>query len=386
MPTFTASGHEQAEARFPIAVVSAPSAADSLSFSDFSSAVMNEPRAALPPAEVSWASSAVSLARYAFSTGAALDVGSLASGVRVETTPELILLMITQSAADGELAELAPVELAVPDADVAGAGADVDAAVGVELDDELDELQPATRAPLAASTATAVSEERLDISGTSMGVEWKGRQSHAQTEPRSAIAVITVVDAWALGSVSAFLNAVMNEARAALPTGDFSVAASVVSRDTYPFKAASALAVDSVCSGSSTATTPELMLLMVAQSAVDGLLAEPVEFELATGDADATADADVAGAETVAVADVVDATGAELEDELDEVQPAMRAPLRASTARAGSEERLGISGTSMGVERGVASHEISPTPRRKGHHMPPGGNDTWLTSKPKIKT
>jgi hypothetical protein len=35
----------------------------------------------------------------------------------------------------------------------------------------------------------------------------------------------------------------------------------------------------------------------------------------------------------------------------------MRAPLAASTARTVSDERLDISGTSMGVERIVASHE-----------------------------
>jgi hypothetical protein len=85
--------------------------------------------------------------------------------------------MVTQSAADGLVEELVPVELAgaEADADVAGAETDADAdvagAVGVELDDELDELQPAMRAPLAASTASTVSEGRLDISGTSMGVE-----------------------------------------------------------------------------------------------------------------------------------------------------------------------------------------------------------------------
>jgi hypothetical protein len=133
---------------------------------DFSSDVMNEPRAALPPVEVSLASSAVSLAMYAFKATAALDCDSVCSGVRVETTPALIGEMILQSAADTLVEELAAVELA--EADVAGADAD---AVGVELDDELDELQPAMRAPLAASAARMESDERLDISGTSMGVE-----------------------------------------------------------------------------------------------------------------------------------------------------------------------------------------------------------------------
>jgi hypothetical protein len=117
----------------------------------------------------------LSLARYASRATVALDVGSVCSGVRVEMTPELILLMVAQSAADGLVEELAAVELAgaEADADVAGADAeaDVGATVGVELDDELDELQPAMRAPLAASTARIESDERLDISGTSMGVE-----------------------------------------------------------------------------------------------------------------------------------------------------------------------------------------------------------------------
>jgi hypothetical protein len=89
--------------------------------------------------------------------------------------------MVTQSAADGLVEELSAVELAGAEADVAGAETDADAAadvadaVGVELDDdELDELQPAMREPLAASTASTArmeSDERLDISGTSMGVE-----------------------------------------------------------------------------------------------------------------------------------------------------------------------------------------------------------------------
>jgi hypothetical protein len=159
-----------------------------------------------------------------------------------------------------------------------------------------------------------------------------------------------VVVACASVSVWAFLNAVMNELRAALPAGDVSVASSVVSRVTYPFKAASALDVDSVCSGSRTATTPELILLMVTQSAADGLLEELAAVELAG------AEADVAGAETDADADVADAVGVgvELDDELDELQPAMRAPLAASTARMESDERLDISETSM--ERNGALH------------------------------
>jgi hypothetical protein len=85
------------------------------------------------------------------------------------------LLRVTQSAADGVVEEPAAVELAGAEADVAGAGdetgADVAVAVGVELDDEPDELQPTMRAPLAARTARTVSDERRDISGTSRGVE-----------------------------------------------------------------------------------------------------------------------------------------------------------------------------------------------------------------------
>ena len=131
----------------------------------FSSAAMNEATAALPPGEVSCFAWVVSVAMYALRVAAALDVDSLASGVRVVITPELILLMITQSAADGLLEELVTVELAEAEADVADAdaAADVAEAVGVELDDELEELQPAMRTPLAASTARAESDERLDI-------------------------------------------------------------------------------------------------------------------------------------------------------------------------------------------------------------------------------
>jgi hypothetical protein len=72
---------------------------------------------------------------------------------------------------------------------------------------------------------------------------------------------------------------------------------------------------------------------MVTQSAADGLVEEPAAVELAG----AEAGADVAGAD--AVAGVADAVGAELDDELDELQPAMRAPLAASTARIESDER-----------------------------------------------
>lgn len=186
--------------------------------------------------------------------------------------------------------------------------------------------------------------------------------------------MVTVVVPCAVLSVSAFLNALMNELTAALPAGDVSVACWVVSRATYPFKAAAALAVDSVCSGARTATTPELILLMVTQSAADGLLGELAAVELAD------AEADVAGAETDAVADVADATGAELADELDdEVQPAMSAPLAASTATAESDERLDISRTSMGVERQLRAQRgggQGKYPRQFG--MDPRSHDDML--------
>jgi hypothetical protein len=157
----------QAEERLLIAVSRPGVACAGVSLLAFSSAAMNEATAALPPGEVSCFAWVLSVAMYALRVAAALDVDSLASGVRVVMTPELILLMITQSAADGLAEELAAVEVAA-DADVAGAEADV---AGVELDDELDELQPAMRAPLATSTARAESDEPLDISGTSMGVK-----------------------------------------------------------------------------------------------------------------------------------------------------------------------------------------------------------------------
>jgi hypothetical protein len=173
---------------------------------------------------------------------------------------------------------------------------------------------------------------------------------HAQAEERLTIALVTVVDACASVSVWAFLNAMMNEPKAALPADDVSVAALVVSRVTYPFKAASALAGDSVCKGTRTATTPELIWLMVTQSAADGLVEELAEVELAGAEAD-VAGAEVIGADDVAAADVADAVGVELGEELDdELQPAMRAPIAASTARIESEERPDISGISMGGE------------------------------------
>jgi hypothetical protein len=366
----------------PIAVVKPLVAWAGVSVEAFCSAEMNESRAALPPGEVSVASWVVSLARYVFNVAAAWVVDSDCSGVSVEMTPELILLIVTQSAADGLVPELAAVELAGAETD-----ADVAAAVGVELEGELDEEQPAMRAPLAARTARTVSDEPRDISGTSMGAEHKpsrlvpaqvapslpekpaslapdaappgplrGRRKpdgadahgsgHAHAEERLPIAVVRVVVACAWVSVRDFPSAATNEPRAALPAGEVSVASSVVSLARYAFNPAVALAVGSVCSGVSVETTPELILLIVTQSAADGLLAEL-----------AAAEADVAGAETDADADVAAAVGVELDDELDELQPTMRAPLAASPARTVSDERLDISGTSMGVELSVASHE-----------------------------
>jgi hypothetical protein len=153
----------------PIAVVRPGVACAAVSLLAFSSAVTNEATAALPPGEVSWASWVLSLARYAFRVEAALDVDSLCNGSRVVMTPELMLLMIVQSAADGLVEELAAVEVADVTAVGEETGAEVCVGAGGALDDEPDELQPTMRAPPAASTAKAESDERLDISGTSGG-------------------------------------------------------------------------------------------------------------------------------------------------------------------------------------------------------------------------
>src|ERR1700722_7347233 len=172
------SGHEHAEARLPIAVVRPGVACAAVSLLAFLSAVTNEATAALPAGEVSWACWVLSLARYALRVAAALDGDSLSSGSRVVMTPELMLLMIVQSAADGLVEELAAVEVA----DVTPVGEETGVevvAVGVELDDELDE-QPAMRAPLAARTASTVSEGRLGISGTSMGVDHEQNRHRAE--------------------------------------------------------------------------------------------------------------------------------------------------------------------------------------------------------------
>ena len=155
----------------PIAVVKVPVAAEVLSVSDFSSDVMNEPRAALPAAEVSLASSAASLAMYALMPASALLLDSVCSGVSTVTTPAPIGLMILQSAADTPVAgEAAGEEAAtVAAADVVAAGAeDVAAGALVELE-EL--LHPAMRAPPTAKTARVDRDERWNISATSMGAE-----------------------------------------------------------------------------------------------------------------------------------------------------------------------------------------------------------------------
>jgi hypothetical protein len=154
----------------PIAVVRPAVAWDAVSVEAFCIAAMNEPRAAFPPAEVSLASSAVSLTTYALSATAALLVGSLCSGVSVLITLPLIELMIVQSAAETPVAaaEAAGEEAgALAAADVVAAGADAGAL------DELDELllHPAMRAPPTARTATTVRDERWNISATSRGAE-----------------------------------------------------------------------------------------------------------------------------------------------------------------------------------------------------------------------
>jgi hypothetical protein len=153
----------------PIAEVSVVVAWAWLWVKETSNDLMKAPRAALPGAEVSLASSAASSPMYDFMPASALAFGSDSSGVSLPATPAAIGLMIVQSAADGllaEPAELAGADAAGDDAAVVAAGAE---AVAVELD-ELDELlHPATRAALAARTARAQRDERWDISGTSMG-------------------------------------------------------------------------------------------------------------------------------------------------------------------------------------------------------------------------
>jgi hypothetical protein len=155
--------------RLPIAVVRPAVAWDGVSVEAFSIAAMNEPRAAFPPAEVSLASSAVSLTTYALRAAAAWLVDSLSSGVNVPTTPALIGLMILQSAAETPVAAEAAGEEAgvLAAADVVAADADAGAL------DELDELllHPAARAPPTARTASTVRDERWNISATSRGAE-----------------------------------------------------------------------------------------------------------------------------------------------------------------------------------------------------------------------
>ena len=76
--------------------------------------------------------------------------------------------------------------------------------------------------------------------------------------------------------------------------------------------------------------TPELIDEMILQSAADGAFEEAAEVEVEVELADAAAD--------VAAAEV----GVELADELDELQPAIRAPPAASMTRTESDERLDI--------------------------------------------
>jgi hypothetical protein len=88
--------------------------------------------------------------------------------------------MVTQSAADGLVEEPAAVELAGAEAEADVAETDADADVAGVVGVELDEVQPAMRAPLAARTTRTVSDERRDISGTSMGVEHEQNRRHAK--------------------------------------------------------------------------------------------------------------------------------------------------------------------------------------------------------------
>jgi hypothetical protein len=139
----------------PIAVSRPPVAWAGVSVEALLTAAMNAPRAAFPPADVSLASSAVSVATYVLRDADALLVDSLCSGANVLITLPLTWLMILQSAADTAVAagEEAGVLAA---ADVVAAGADAGAL------DELEELllHPAIRAPPAARTATTVRDER----------------------------------------------------------------------------------------------------------------------------------------------------------------------------------------------------------------------------------
>jgi hypothetical protein len=153
-----------------MAVVRVPVAADVLSVKDFSSDEMNEPRAALPAAEVSLASSAESLTMYALMPAAALLVDSVCSGVSVPMTPALIGLMILQSAAE---TPVAAAEGVGEEAGVLAAADVVAAAADAGALDELDELllHPAMRAPPTAKTARTERDERWNISATSMGAE-----------------------------------------------------------------------------------------------------------------------------------------------------------------------------------------------------------------------
>jgi hypothetical protein len=146
----------------PIAVSRPLVASAGVSVEALLTAAMNEARAAFPPADVSLASSAVSVATYALSAADALLVDSLCSGVNVLITLPLTWLMIVQSAAETPVAAAAGEEAAVV------AAADVVAAGAL---DELDELllHPAMRTPPTARTATTVRDERWNISATSRG-------------------------------------------------------------------------------------------------------------------------------------------------------------------------------------------------------------------------
>jgi hypothetical protein len=159
------------------------------------------------------------------------------------------------------------------------------------------------------------------------------------------IAVSRPLVAWAGVSVEAFCIAAMNEARAAFPPADVSLASSAVRVATYVLRAAAALLVDSLCSGVNVLITPLLIWLMIVQSAAE----TPVAAAEEEAGALAAADVVAAGADAGAL------------DELDELllHPAMRAPPTARTASTVRDERWNISATSRGsgAELSVASHE-----------------------------
>jgi hypothetical protein len=157
--------------------------------------------------------------------------------------------------------------------------------------------------------------------------------------------------AWDTVSVEAFFTAAMNEPRAAFPPEDVSLASSALSVATYALSAAAALLVDSLSRGVSVLITLPLTWVMILQSAAETLVVVPEAAE--EGVVEAAAD--------VLAAAVEDAGAL---DELDELllQPAMRAPPTAATARTERDERWNITATSTGAELSVTFHENSVLP------------------------